>query len=81
MTESHFELRSRLIEGQSVATTDRPVGHIVFSLEKGAVWASWPGKGASVELGHFESVTYMMRDFLAQCDFGERLAGSNVNDD
>jgi hypothetical protein len=53
---------------------------IIFSLENGTVWASWPGKGPAVELGNRNSVTYMMRDFLAQCDLGdhfERLAGNN----
>jgi hypothetical protein len=46
---------------------------IVFSLLDGNVWASWPSKSASVELGRYAAVTYMMRDFLAQCDLGERL--------
>jgi hypothetical protein len=56
------------------------IGNIVFSMEDGIIWASWPGKGVTVELGHYEGVTHMMRDFLAQCDLGERLAGRNVND-
>jgi hypothetical protein len=43
-------------------------GSIVFSLVNGTVWASWPGSGPSLELGSRHSVTYMMRDFLAQCD-------------
>jgi hypothetical protein len=34
-----------------------------------------------MELGHFEGVTHMMRDFLAQCDLAERMAGRKVNDD
>ena len=47
---------------------------IIFSLMNGAVWATWPRKGNSVELGESDAVTFMMRDFLAQCDLGERLA-------
>lgn len=51
-----------------------PMDTIIFSLVNGTVWASWPSKSASVELGHSDAVTYMMRDFLAQCDLGERMA-------
>ncbi len=51
-----------------------PMDTIIFSLVDGTVWVSWPGNNASVELGQSYAVTYMMRDFLAQCDLGERLA-------
>jgi hypothetical protein len=47
---------------------------VVFSLLDGLVWASWPGKDISVELGHCSVVADVMRDFLAQCELGERLA-------
>jgi hypothetical protein len=47
---------------------------VIFSLLDGFVWASWPRTRASVELGHCTAVTEMMRDFLAQCELGERLA-------
>ena len=47
---------------------------IVFSSLDGRVWASWPGADASVNLGPLEDVTEIMRDFLAQCELGERLA-------
>ena len=47
---------------------------IIFSLVDGFVWACWPGTSASVRLGDHEPVIAMMRDFLAQCDLGERLA-------
>ena len=51
-----------------------PKGAVVFSLSDGAVWASWPGNNAPVHLGHYDSVVYMMRDFLAQCDLAERMS-------
>ncbi|MGZ8311549.1 MAG: hypothetical protein ACXWU1_13190 [Allosphingosinicella sp.] len=38
------------------------------------VWASWPGRSTPVKLGSYDPVTFMMRDFLDQCDVGERLA-------
>ena len=47
---------------------------IVFSMIGETVWASWPGRSGSVELGSYDVVTFMMRDFLDQCDLGERLA-------
>jgi hypothetical protein len=52
---------------------------ITFSLVDGTVWASWPGKSASVELGHSAAVTYMMRDFLAQCDLADYLERRAAN--
>jgi hypothetical protein len=58
-----------------VSTENNPViGEIIFSLSDDRVWVSWPRKGASVELGHCETVTFMMRDFLAQCDLAQQLA-------
>ena len=56
-----------------------PTGAIVFSFVDGAVWASWPGQEASVKLGAYDAVTYMMRDFLAQCELAERLAPRRAN--
>src|SRR5262245_27474268 len=47
---------------------------IVFSLERGHVWASWPEGGAAVDLGEVGEVLFMMRDFIAQCELGDRLA-------
>ena len=46
---------------------------IIFSLVDDTVWASWPDKSGSVALGPSDEVTYMMRDFLAQCELGEQL--------
>jgi hypothetical protein len=51
---------------------------VIFSLSDGVVWASWPEKTGWVELGPYESVTYMMRNFLAQCELGERMAAKGV---
>ena len=48
-------------------------GGIVFSLEKGEVWASWYGHGAPVHLGSQRKVSEMMEDFLAQVEVGKRL--------
>jgi hypothetical protein len=63
-------------------TTNAPaIGDIIFSLVDGFVWACWPGTSASVRLGEHEPVTAMMRDFLAQCDLGERLAGGPARTD
>ena len=49
-------------------------GRIIFSLRDNAVWASWPNREESVHLGSYDDVAYMMRDFLAQSDLGERIA-------
>lgn len=48
---------------------------IVFSLDDGFVFASWPGANGSVRLGTYDHVREMMRDFLAQSDVGDRLNG------
>jgi len=46
---------------------------VIFSLERGQAWASWPG-AATVRLGPHKEVAAMMEDFLAQVELGERLA-------
>jgi len=48
-------------------------GGIVFSLEKGEVWASWYGSARPVRLGDRNRVETMMADFLAQVELGKRL--------
>ena len=48
---------------------------VIFSVEDGIVRASWPGTSEAVELGSYYAVVFIMRDFLAQYDLGERLAG------
>ena len=52
---------------------DESEGGIVFSLEKGEVWASWYGQGPPVRLGSQRKVSEMMQDFLAQVEVGKRL--------
>jgi len=52
---------------------DESLGGIVFSLEKGEVWASWYGQGPPVLLGSQRKVAEMMKDFLAQLEIGRRL--------
>lgn len=46
---------------------------IIFSLEKGEVWASWHGSGPPLRLGSQDRVESMMEDFLAQGELGKRL--------
>lgn len=48
-------------------------GGLIFSLEKGDVWASWYGHDAPVRLGSQRKVAEMMEDFLAQVQLGKRL--------
>ena len=50
-----------------------PAGGVIFSLEKGQVWASWNGTELSVRLGSAAAVVAMMRDFMAQMELGERM--------
>jgi hypothetical protein len=51
---------------------------MVLSLVDGFVWVCWPGTAASVRLGNHEPVIEEMRDFLAQCELGERLATGKI---
>ena len=59
------------------AGADESLGGIVFSLEKGEVWASWYGQEAPVLLGTENKVSEMMEDFLAQVEVGKRLNGKD----
>lgn len=45
---------------------DRLASGVVFSLDRGEVWASWNGHGAPVRLGSRRKVSEMMENFLAQ---------------
>lgn len=56
--------------------TGHPTGGIVFSLERGQVWASWYGDGSPVLLGSQPNVSEMMRDFLEQEQVARRLTRS-----
>ena len=62
---------------QVVAMLQKPddsAGGIVFSLEKGEVWASWYGHGQPVRLGTRRTVASKMEDFLKHEDLAKRLA-------
>jgi hypothetical protein len=56
---------------------DDPLGGVVFSLEKGQVWASWYGSGSPVLLGSQPNVSEMMKDFLDQEQIARRLVRNN----
>ena len=68
------------IEGASLAATDQQAltGEIIFSLVDDYVWATWPGTEATVKLGHCGDVIHMMRDFVAQCECGDRLVWGEI---
>ena len=53
-----------------------PDAEVIFSFIDGFVWASWPGAVSMVRVGRYETVTASMRNFLAQCELGERLANA-----
>jgi hypothetical protein len=53
---------------------DDSSGGIIFSLERGEVWASWYGHGQPVRLGSRNTVARMMEDFLKQEQLAKRLA-------
>ena len=63
----------RLVSAIQNRGADESAGGIVFSLEKGEVWASWYGQDAPVRLGSQRKVSEMMEDFLAQVEVGKRL--------
>ena len=54
---------------------DESSGGIIFSLERGEVWASWYGHGQPVRLGSRNTVARMMEDFLKQEQLARRLPG------
>jgi len=65
---------------QVIARLQKPddsSGGIIFSLEKGEVWASWYGHGQPVRLGSRKTVARMMEDFLKQEQLAKRLAGGS----
>lgn len=63
----------RLVAPFPDRATDQPAGGIVFSLDKGHVWANWYGLATPVRLGTRNEVSYMMQDFLAQEELASRL--------
>ena len=51
----------------------KPSGEVIFSFVDGFVWLSWPGAVSAVRVGEYQAVTDAMRDFLSQCEIGDRL--------
>ena len=51
-------------------------GGLIFSLEKGEVWASWYGHGPAMRLGSQEKVSEKMKDFLGETEVAKRLNGN-----
>jgi hypothetical protein len=75
-------LRRRLARFARLHDADQQPSGIIFSLENGQAWASWPAHPAPVRIGPQEEVSDMMRDFLAQLEVGRRLeAGSAASED
>ena len=70
-----MEFIRRMIAGIHCRGADESAGGIIFSLEKGQVWASWYGQGPPVQLGSKKKVGEMMKDYLAQVELGNRLTG------
>ena len=67
----------RVMEEFHNRSIDEIAGGIVFSLEKGQVWASWYGSGPPMRLGSRRKVEAMMEDFLAQGELAKRLSGES----
>lgn len=65
-------IRSAIAAAQRREANDTS-GGIVFSLERGDVWASWYGNAAPIRLGAQIKVAAMMEDFLKQVEIGKRL--------
>jgi hypothetical protein len=63
--------RGLAARGQSGA--DERSGGVIFSLDRGQVWASWYGQGPPVLLGSQQRVGEMMKDFLAHEELAKRL--------
>jgi len=62
--------------GRLRAGPGQPIAGPVFSLRAGEVWASWHERDAEVKLGDLSGVVEMMRDFVRQTEFAERLLES-----
>ena len=63
-----------LVAELQIRRAEHSADGIIFSLDKGEVWASWNGSGQAMYLGSRERVEAMMEDFLAQGELGRRLA-------
>ena len=67
----------RVLERIQLRIPDESSDGIIFSLERGDVWASWHGHGPPMRLGSKKKVSAMMEDYLAQQKLGERLTGES----
>ena len=70
---------------QAIAALDRrgsdeAAGGVIFSVERGQVWASWYGEGPPLLLGSRRRVGEMMKDFLAQEELAKRLSRKSDQD-
>lgn len=52
---------------------------VIFSANSGLAWAHLPNGLAPIALGDLDMVSYMMRDFLAQCELGRRLVNAEFH--
>ena len=66
-------LARRMVTGL-LGDPDSASGGAIFSLEGGEVWLSRQGHGPPVCLGSQQTVSEMMKDFLAQEELAKRLA-------
>ena len=69
-------LARRLMVALQNRGADDTTSGVIFSLDKGHVWASWYGGSTPVRLGTRREVSYMMKDFLAQEQVAKRLTGN-----
>ncbi len=67
--------------GRSMSRSDDwrdPDSDVIFSFLDGFVWASWPGAASMIRMGRYDAAIAAMRDFLAQCELGDRLANGTT---
>ena len=62
------QLVRRTISGLQKRGRDSTGDGVIFSLERGEVWASWHGQDLPVRLGSQRRVSEMMKDFLAHSE-------------
>jgi len=58
---------------ESDCASGDPYDGVIISFLDGFVWLSWMGSESKVKVGRYDPVVAAMRDFLAQCELGERL--------
>src|SRR5205085_12178643 len=67
-------IRRMIVHFSRLDTQGETSSGVIFSLEQGQAWASWPGHPLPVRLGPQREVETMMEDFLAQSQVAQRLA-------